>query len=290
MPRQLRARKSTINYADLNSGGNGARLPESSAMDDVDSGSDFAAEADAGGDDPRNDSDAPANEQGDEEEEEEKLAKPKVAKGRVVKAKVKTSDRLIKSLPARSLSGLNGTSKRQQYALPTPRVHQRHKAIPLFSRKGRVERLIGPAKLFTEPQVTFTNNFTHSQTLVDRLSKTWAHNVGAGPVWHAIEDRAWYKEGAADLENEATRRPLVYSNIRVKSDFQVLGSESVSYTRTAFASDASASAAAPYLPTADVTTDEGHLQPPPPVICSFGPVGSQTRISMSMFEGRKMCE
>ncbi|KAF5368890.1 hypothetical protein D9758_003108 [Tetrapyrgos nigripes] len=46
--------------------------------------------------------------------------------------------------------------------------------------------------------------------------------------------------------------------------------------------------AASYLPSHDVTTEEGNLRPPPPVACSLGPFGSQTRVEMNMFQTLKM--
>jgi len=48
-------------------------------------------------------------------------------------------------------------------------------------------------------------------------------------------------------------------------------------------------AASPYLPTDDITTEEGDLKPPPPVACFFGPYKSQTRQDMKMFEAFPMC-
>jgi transcription factor C subunit 6 len=47
--------------------------------------------------------------------------------------------------------------------------------------------------------------------------------------------------------------------------------------------------AAPYSPTADVTTEEGNLQPPPPIPCFFGPITGQSRVEISMFETFPMC-
>jgi len=47
--------------------------------------------------------------------------------------------------------------------------------------------------------------------------------------------------------------------------------------------------AVPYLPTADVTTEEGNLQPPPPIPCFFGPITGQSRVEVSIFETFPMC-
>ena len=47
--------------------------------------------------------------------------------------------------------------------------------------------------------------------------------------------------------------------------------------------------ASPFLPTDDITTEEGDLKPPPPVSCFFGPFKSQTRQDVKMFEAFAMC-
>ena len=48
-------------------------------------------------------------------------------------------------------------------------------------------------------------------------------------------------------------------------------------------------AVSPYLPTDDVTTEEGDLKPPPPVSCFFGPFKSQIRQDIKIFEVFPMC-
>ena len=80
-----------------------------------------------------------------------KVVPPKArAKGKG-KAKVGST---IKSVGGPGTS-LVRSSKRQMYVLPTPSVHHRHRAVPLFSRSGRVERLTVRPSLFGPTPVVF---------------------------------------------------------------------------------------------------------------------------------------
>ncbi|KAJ7712442.1 hypothetical protein B0H16DRAFT_1624941 [Mycena metata] len=174
-------------------------------------------------------------------------------------------------------SGIARTSKRQIYILPTPSVHHRHRAVPLFSRAGPVEKLTAKPLLFGPPATAPTNNFTHSSEVTSRVNRGWGTNVGAGPLWDLVEDRGWYKEGLVggrDVEYEGNRRPVTHHGLRVKPGFQIL----------------SRNEATPYLPTDIVTTEEGTLQPPPAISCSFGPFENQRRVEIAMFESRKNSE
>ena len=126
-----------------------------------------------------------------------------------------------------SISGpsLSRSSKRQQYTLPTPSVHHRHRAVPLYSRSGRVERLASHPSLFRPYDVVMTNNFTHNAKVTDRVNKSWGYNVGWGPLWDLVEDRGWYKEaieGVPDIDTEANRRPKVYKEVQVKDGWEIL--------------------------------------------------------------------
>jgi transcription factor C subunit 6 len=140
------------------------------------------------------------------------------------KAKAKV---MVSSARKPSISGpsLSRTSKRQQYVLPTPSVHHRHRAVPLYSRAGRVERLASRPSLFRASDVVMTNNFTHNAKVTDRVNKSWGYNVGSGPLSDLVEDRGWYKEaveGVPDMDTEANRRPRVYRNVSVKDGWEVL--------------------------------------------------------------------
>ncbi|KAJ7264024.1 hypothetical protein B0H12DRAFT_1102556 [Mycena haematopus] len=183
----------------------------------------------------------------------------------------------VASMPSLSSSGIARTSKRQIYVLPTPSVHHRHKAVPLYSKTWRVERLTAKPSLFGPPVTTPTNNFTHSAAVISRANRAWGFNVGPGPLWDMAEDRGWYKEALltdGDLETDADRRPVTHHRLRVKPDMQILSLQE----------------ATPYLPTDTTTTEEGNLKPPPPIPCSFGPFDNQRRVEMEMFESRKNSE
>ncbi|KAK7463100.1 hypothetical protein VKT23_007685 [Stygiomarasmius scandens] len=204
-----------------------------------------------------------------------KPSKPKPAAAAKGKAKANTNVSAISALstPASRASTFTGVFKRQMYALPTPSVHHRHRAVPLNYIPGRVERLLAPPTLFSQNKIGLTYNFTHNERITDRVSKAWGYNVGSGPLWELVEDRAWFKEAKYGAETEADRRPKAYGHVPVQK-WELLDVEK----------------AASYLPSHDVTTEEGNLRPPPPVACSFGPFGSQTRAEMHMFQTLKMAD
>lgn len=111
------------------------------------------------------------------------------------------------------------------YVLPTPSVHHRHRAMPLYTRTGRVERLESRPSLFKPTKITMTNNFTQNVKVTDRVNKAWGYNVGWGPLWEMVEDRGWYKEaieGVPDMDSDACRRPRVYEHINVKNGWTIL--------------------------------------------------------------------
>jgi transcription factor C subunit 6 len=125
-------------------------------------------------------------------------------------------------------------SKQQTYVLPKPSVNHRHRATPLFCPPGRVERLTAPPPVygFGTPSTTPTNNFTATQAVTDRVSKAFNYNVGSGPVWELLEDRAWFKESAPsgssrdtsaeECDTETKRRPRVHQDVRVRPGWRIL--------------------------------------------------------------------
>lgn len=192
------------------------------------------------------------------------------------KAKTKATVSVVIK-PSISGPSLSRTSKRQQYILPTPSVHHRHRAVPLYSRAGRVERLASRPSLFRSYDVVMTNNFTHNAKVTERVNKSWGYNVGWGPLWDLVEDRGWYKEaveGISDTDTEANRRPKVYKDVQVKDGWEILNQTDV----------------LPYLPTDIEITEEGNLKPPPPIQCLFGPIEDQVKITMKMFQAHKMSD
>jgi transcription factor C subunit 6 len=110
------------------------------------------------------------------------------------------------------------------YAHPVPSVNHRHRALPLYIRSGRVERLSASPKLFEEPQVVMTNSYTSTRAVLNRTARAMSYNVGAGPIWDMLEDRAWFKE-STDCELEETRRPLVHQNVPVNASCELINRE-----------------------------------------------------------------
>ncbi|KAJ3511591.1 hypothetical protein NLJ89_g4010 [Agrocybe chaxingu] len=91
------------------------------------------------------------------------------------------------------------------------------------------------------------------------------------PLWELVEDRGWFKEAVTlgiGVDTEGKRRPIVYEDIAIREGWKIL----------------TAQEATAYLPTDDVTTEEGTLKPPPPLPCYFGPIKSQKRHDLEMFE------
>lgn len=124
-----------------------------------------------------------------------------------------------------------GYSSNKMYALPTPSIHHRHRAVPIFFRSGRAERLEARPKLFDSPRITSTNCFTDNPLVQDRVNKAWGFNVGSGPLWDLLEDRSWYKEAldgdGVEEEKEANRRPQVYVDVPMTPGWEILSSEYV---------------------------------------------------------------
>jgi transcription factor C subunit 6 len=229
MPRELRTRKSAINYADL------LRFDED--PDDMntkpivqdDSGSEFDVQN--GGDDDVDEREADEQMSDVSEAEEELLSesldtKPLTSKQKSAKVKRPKANRPTISSNAKVISrvhgSLGGTASRNKHTLPARSFSDRKAPPPIFIRDGMVERLVSRPILFSEPQTVLTNNFSVSQQISFRINRGLGHNVGGGPLWDLLEDRGWYKESNDRFEEEATRRPIVHSNVRVKDGFTLL--------------------------------------------------------------------
>ncbi|KAJ7069958.1 hypothetical protein C8F01DRAFT_1246117 [Mycena amicta] len=292
MPRTLRPRKSQPSYAYLDldeiDGVPQAGPSKKAVYDDEDSGSDFAPEKvavnadenddedamDLGNDEPLDpDDDLILADDDDRKIVAEKPSKATKGKGKA-KAAPKSAPKIVSMPSVGGAAGIARTSKRQVFILPTPSVHHRHRAVPLYPHKGRVERLTKAPTLFGPQTTAPTYNLTHSAAITNRASKSWGFNVGPGGLWDMAEDRGWYKEALpceGDYEAEATRRPVVYHDLRVKPGWKVIGREEA--TR--------------FLPSDSITTEEGNLNPPPPVPCFFGPFGNQQLLDVEMFQDLK---
>ena len=90
--------------------------------------------------------------------------------------------------------------KGKMYALPTPSVHHRHRAVFLYSREGRTERLTVRPSLFEPASLTLTSSFTERPIVSDRVNKAWGFNISMlGTVLYGT----WLKTG------DGTRKPLL---------------------------------------------------------------------------------
>ncbi|KAI0929118.1 hypothetical protein AcW1_006148 [Taiwanofungus camphoratus] len=287
MTRKLRTRASRPNYAalfvydDVDGDGAGPSNARQDALDEEDSGSDFAPDQ-AAEERPEDDEDQDEDmdqDIGDEDEGATDIGERRdferedsalgLTKGLGRKDAVTTNKKKAVSL----VPELSYPSNRQMYALPS--MHHRHRAIPIHCREGLVERLLQCPKPFEEEFAVPTNSWSSNTSVTAKVNKSWGYNVGPGPLWELLEDRSWYKEAldGAGEEKEMCRRPRVHESITVSS-YEILNEQD----------------AAAYLPTDIVTTEEGGLKPPPPVACSFGPFGKQTRVEMHMFDARRIAE
>ncbi|KAJ3501273.1 hypothetical protein NMY22_g18982 [Coprinellus aureogranulatus] len=273
-PRKLRPRKSQPNYSVL-AGFEDEAGPSKVIIESENSESDFAPEEKAQEEEEDDLSDEDADgEDVEEEYEEEEAPKPK-KKASTAKTPSKGKARATPAAKAMLTpgAGLPRASRRQMYMLPTPSVHHRHRAAPLFARPGSVERVTATPHLFEATQTTLTNSYTHNARITDRVNKSWGYNVGPGPLWQLAEDRRWFKE-AQEGDTEARRRPRVYTEVRVKAGWKILDK----------------SEGALHLPTANETTEDGTFKPPPPVPCRFGPVKAQQKREVNMFDTFAMSE
>ena len=146
-------------------------------------------------------------------------------------------------------------SARQNYALPNPNIHHRHRPVPLFegptasatalkaaSATVRVERLQCPPRLFAPNETVPTNAYASAALITRRVGKAWSASVGAGPVWQIVEDLGWFREsegflnrGAAQESgqgrgqgqgqgivcDERARRPRVHDDVALREGWTV---------------------------------------------------------------------
>ncbi|KAI0672794.1 hypothetical protein C8Q78DRAFT_1077122 [Trametes maxima] len=287
MARTLRTRTSRPNYAALagsheddNGAGPSNITPE---FEEDDSGSDFAPDPVVDDQAEEEAEDMALDAEGEVDEEE-----PPTKRKRYVASTrensileygsanvVSKSKKTPAKTPKRSVTvvpGLAFSSNKQTYALPS--LHHRHRSIGVYKKEGKIERLTCSPGLFQPEATTLTNAWASSEVVSGRVNKSWGYNIGPGPSWELIEDRGWFKEAQTIAgTSERELRPRVYQHL-------ALGPYEILTPREA----------TPYLPTDIGTTEEGALQPPPPVACAFGPFGKQTRREVKMFEAFKMAE
>ncbi|THH16490.1 hypothetical protein EW146_g4149 [Bondarzewia mesenterica] len=282
MSRSLRPRKPRPNYVSLfqfeDEDGAGPSAPRPTIDEEGDSGSDFAPPEQEEEEDIPDADDA-------HEDEDHRPQEPEPTEKEVSvdfststpapKGKGKAPAKQAKPQATASLAPGLSRPHRQMYSLPMPSVHHRHKAIPIFRRAQRVERLVRSPVLFGPNETTPTNSFTFEPAITDRLNKAWGCNVGPGPLWELLEDRGWYKEAVeveGEEEREGNRRPIVYRELTVDDGWSFLNSEE----------------ATPYLPADASAPDE--LKPPPPIMCSVGPYGKQTSVEFNTFSAINMSD
>ncbi|TFY75751.1 hypothetical protein EWM64_g8261, partial [Hericium alpestre] len=279
MGRELRPRKSRQSYASLfveeDENGAGPSVPKATFDEDGDSESDFTpaeAEAAASEDEEITDADLLDEQEGaiplDTNEREGSFASStSTAPAGRVKGKSSSKKPTEKKSASVTAPGVSRPQNRQMYSLPTPSVHHRHKAIPIFHHIGPVERLVHPPRPFAANETVPTNNYTTDDDVIARLNKAWGYNVGPGPLWELLEDRGWYKEALIPdegQEKEENRRPRVYQDVVLQS-FSVLDPAD----------------AAPYLPKGDSSEDMSQTSP---LSCYLGPFAKQTLVQMNMFD------
>ncbi|KAL0946421.1 hypothetical protein HGRIS_012644 [Hohenbuehelia grisea] len=279
MSRTLRPRQARVNYSALAGVDNDVHDPENSKAGPSntvdDSGSDFDVPhiVNLPEDDPMTENEDDELDNEDPVALQEKEPTPARGKGKKAKKRTNTStlDKPQKSaISDHPVDGLTRKSKRP----PAPSANHRHRAPPLFSRTGQVERLTAPPQLFTAPSNVLTNNYTHTQRVTRKLNLLWGQNVGPGPIWELAEDRAWYKEANTtdDVpERDSQRRPRVYQNIRVMQGLEIL-------------TDIDAK---PYLPGMSSALIGAPSEPAVPLTCFFGPFDEQQSHTLPMFANIK---
>lgn len=236
MPRDLRARKSKPNYsslADIGEGDAETRPPMPSLDEDEDSRSDFAPDKLGSANAPKDDAeDLPEVAEVEEALKQDKRPSAAAGSGLMACLSSRTGNEQSHTKPPPKIQSAQTSTSRmsapriaKMYTLPNPSVHHRHRAIPVFVRKERVERLDAPSKLFNPPDVVPTNSMTSEPFLTERISKAWGYNVGSGPVWNIMEDRSWFKEALEAEENpeyESYRRPRVHEGATMKPGWEIL--------------------------------------------------------------------
>ncbi|TCD70271.1 hypothetical protein EIP91_004172 [Steccherinum ochraceum] len=262
MARQLRKRTSRPNYAlladaDEQEAGpsNTSQRDEADEEEAIASGSDFAP-------------DQEDNALPEDEEEEDVQDDPEDGDA---SAGLPSEDSMqVESIIARkpAKKKFKGPAKAQS-AIIIPSFHHRHRAVPIFTWDGKVERLKEKPRLLRPPELVPTNSWTFSGAANDRLSKAAGFNVGPGPLWELMEDRAWFKECFEHYEDEgeAYRRPRVHEDVQIPDGWETL-------------SEKDAAAYIPSISDIDRST--------PPVSCGFGKIKDQTRVSLKTFDSVKI--
>lgn len=183
----------------------------------------------------------------------------------------RTRKRMRSAKGMKNVSANKGVSYTHTTPWP-PSYDHRHKAVPLYWRAARVERLLEKPTPFSESKTCITNNWMSSRNILDRLGRASGRNFGPGPIWEYMEDRSWWKESEEPSEGEAetenTRRPRVFGSIKVDATLTVIKEHEAQV----------------YLPC-----DKNGIRPSS-IKCHFGyPVKDSTK-ELTIFESLRMSE
>jgi transcription factor C subunit 6 len=241
------------------------------------------------------------NVEGDDADDVDDVVVGVVAKAAASKASVARS--IAQRGTVQLAPGLAHKSRRQMHARPLPSVHHRHRFLPLIRRVAPVERLVARPLPFPPlgtngvvDHTMKTKSGTADNIIIDRTNRACGYNVGPGPVWELVEDRAWFKEartGGEDEWMEACRRPLVYSDLVHEVDVKVLSFEWVVFwmVESCIASSSVNRDARPFLPHGgDVNPNSESPAPLPSVPCYMGPVKNQTLVDLPTLKSKPMCQ
>jgi transcription factor C subunit 6 len=219
--------------------------------------------------------------------------------------------------PRRSTAASTAPTTRQNYALPNPNIHHRHRPVPLFRGPTataaaaasasldavRVERLLRTPLLFAPNETVPTNAYASTLPLTSRVGKAWGASIGAGPVWQIVEDLGWFREAEkqtlaqVQVYDERTRRPRVHADVAIPLDHDgpaapiVLSAEYVSpflfsCSGVVRCVNVVVRDGIAYMPTDGGPTTAAA----PPVSCDFGPFGEQSNVNLETLEALKLCK
>lgn len=215
MPRELRKRGSRVNYAAMvQFEDEDEEQPSAPPVQTLDAG------AESGSDFAPGDKDEHAHE---EDEEIDGLADDNDGSALTELSDAEQPVRPSKGPSARPKKRtLKDTAIDNGAASVIPSVNHRHRAIPLYERIGKSERLANEPRPFKNPSIISTNGW--SVPIVEtRVAKAWGYNVGPGPLWELMEDRGWFNEGAETEEAaENARRPRVHESVLVKDGWSIV--------------------------------------------------------------------
>ena len=311
MTRQLRARTSRPNYATLAGLEDEDGAGPSNAtygFESDGSGSDFTPDAahaeQEDHDDAEVDTALDAGELDDDADESAAPAKKK--RGGAVSARElsfadfesasvgpRRGGTASRAAPKRTVSipGSTYQSTKQSASSMLPSLNHRHRSVALHKRSGKTERLVRePLPLVTE-ETTLANAWGSSPVISERVNKSWGYNVGPGPLWEIVEDRGWFKEAYdTPRTTEKEMRPRVHEGVPL-GDYEILNEQYVLHLPMCISRKLTGdnySDSITYIPHDAPEAKEGSHKPSPPVACSFGPFGKQTRLELQTFTSIKM--